>query len=127
MSFPVDEAACEPQLEEENFMDADDAVQDDWSSNELPESVREYLYQWTPKETEEGDSEGALSLGASIAQYFCADIALGRCDSGCAGVRQGVDLPRVYGMCRAVGASGGLGADQTSWAQQGCACRFGVP
>ena len=44
VNFPVEDPADnEPRLGEENFMDADDAVQDDWSSNELPESVWEDL------------------------------------------------------------------------------------
>jgi hypothetical protein len=58
-SSPMDVAAGEPHLEEEAFMDADDAVQDE-SSNELPESVREDLCQRTPKETNKNDSEGTL-------------------------------------------------------------------
>ena len=44
VNLPVESPDNETRLGEENFMDADDAVQDDWSSNELPESVREEMY-----------------------------------------------------------------------------------
>ena len=48
MNFPVDDAEEEGEAEgprEESFMDADDVVEDDWSSNGLPESVRGLVQQ----------------------------------------------------------------------------------
>ena len=49
VNFPVDGEAEGP-AEEESFMDADDVVEDDWSSNELPEAARVDLNNRTPRE-----------------------------------------------------------------------------
>ena len=35
VNFPVESPDNEPRFGEESFMDADDGVQDDWSSNQL--------------------------------------------------------------------------------------------
>ncbi len=44
VNFPVGKPDTEPRLGKESFMGADDAVQDDWSSNELPESILDLKY-----------------------------------------------------------------------------------
>ena len=58
-------------------MDADDAVQDDWSSNELPESVREDLYQKTPKETRQAIRKTHHGLGHPSRTTFARMLRLG--------------------------------------------------
>ena len=77
VDFPVENPDNEPRLGKESFMDADDAVQDDWSSNELPESIREELYQKTPKETRQSIRKAHHGLGHPSRSTFVRMLRLG--------------------------------------------------
>ncbi len=78
VNFPVEDPADnKPRLGEENFMDADDAVQDDWSYNELPESVSEDLCQKTPKETRQAIRKAHHGLGHPSRSTFVRMLRFG--------------------------------------------------
>jgi hypothetical protein len=80
VSFPVDEAEVQGEqavLDEEHFMDADDEVQDDWSSNELPKAVRAELYEKIPKEIRQGVRKAHIGLGHPSRGTFLRMLRLG--------------------------------------------------
>ena len=83
-NFPVDADHNEPHpedkphLEEEQFMDADDAVQDEWSANELPAAAaRDDLYQRVPKEIRQAARKAHCSLGHPSRGTFLRMMCLG--------------------------------------------------
>jgi hypothetical protein len=80
VNFPVDDAEVEGEAEgprEESFMDAGDVVEDDWSSNELPESVRADLYNRTPRETRRSIRKAHCGLGHPSQATFLRMLRLG--------------------------------------------------
>ena len=125
VNFPVLDPAEEPHLAEENSMDADDTVQqDDWSSNELPEMLREELYQKTPKETRRAIRKAHCGLGHPSRSTFVRMLRLGGATPG---VCESLDLPSVCRVRRTPETSSGLRKDETFWIQQDCLLGLEVP
>ncbi|MFM7984158.1 MAG: hypothetical protein ACKPKO_33015, partial [Candidatus Fonsibacter sp.] len=62
---------------EDQFMDADDALQDDWSAHELPEKDREDVYQRIPKQIRRAVRKAHCGLGHPSRGSFLRMMRLG--------------------------------------------------
>jgi hypothetical protein len=69
-------------LQEEQFMDAEDEVQDEWSANELPEKVREEVYAKIPRAVRRGVRKAHVGLGHPSRGTFLRMMRLGGASPG---------------------------------------------